>query len=96
MIDKVVVENINVPGCTSQVSKIKYSAMKEALLAVLPIDISGITQKEMLVLIQPHLLQDLFPEGAKSGWWMKTVQLDLEAKGVTKRNNSKPLTWYRL
>jgi len=96
MIDKVVVENINVPGRTSRVNKIKYSAMKEAFLAVLSIDISGITQKEMLVLIQPHLPQELFPESAKSGWWTKTTQFDLESEGVIKRNKSKPLTWYRL
>ncbi|MGE4571096.1 MAG: hypothetical protein AAEF72_07160 [Gammaproteobacteria bacterium] len=50
----------------------------------------------MLSLIQPYLPQDLFPERAKSFWWMKTTQLDLEAKGVIKRNNSKPLTWCRL
>jgi Family of unknown function (DUF6958) len=31
-----------------------------------------------------------FPEGAKAGWWTKTVQLDLEAKGVVARENQTP------
>ena len=93
---KILVENINVPGPTSRVDKTKYLAMKKVLMSLLPVDESGITQIEMLSLIQPYLPQDIFPEGAKFAWWMKTVQLDLEAKGVIKRNNSKPLTWYRL
>jgi hypothetical protein len=29
-----------------------------------------------------HLPQNLFPGGAKAGWWAKTVQLDLEARGL--------------
>lgn len=40
--------------------------------------------------------QDLFPGGEKSGWWAKTVQLDLEAKGILVRDTkSKPLRWWR-
>jgi len=34
---------------------------------------------------------DQFPSGAKTGWWAKTVQLDLEAKGVIVRDNGSPL-----
>ncbi|MFM8560918.1 MAG: DUF6958 family protein, partial [Solirubrobacterales bacterium] len=37
-----------------------------------------------------------WPEGAKAGWWQKTVQLDLEARGALVRNpESKPLRWHR-
>jgi len=39
---------------------------------------------------------DLFPGGAKAGWWMKTVQLDLEAKRIIAREKTKPLRWHRL
>ena len=42
-----------------------------------------------------HLPQDLFPEGAKAGWWMKAAQLDLEAKGVIAREKTKPLRWHK-
>ncbi len=38
-----------------------------------------------------HLPEELFPEGAKAGWWAKTVQLDLEANGVLAREKTKPL-----
>jgi hypothetical protein len=39
----------------------------------------------------------LFPDRGKVGWWMKSVQLDLEAKGVIGRDTSaKPLRWRRL
>jgi hypothetical protein len=30
----------------------------------------------------------LFPQGAKSGWWQKAVQLDLEAKGAIVRDDT--------
>jgi hypothetical protein len=37
-----------------------------------------------------------FPEGAKAGWWTKTVQLDLEAKGVVAREKTRPLRWHKV
>jgi hypothetical protein len=44
-----------------------------------------------------HLPEEDFPGGAKAGWWVKCVQLDLEAKSVIERNlSSKPLRWRRL
>jgi hypothetical protein len=30
----------------------------------------------------------------KVGWWMKTVQLDLEARKIVLREKSKPLRWH--
>jgi len=47
------------------------------------------------VAVVPHLPRDLFPGGAKAGWWSKAVQLDLEAKSVIAREASKPLRWHR-
>ena len=67
--------------------------MKEALFKILPAKAPGITQKQMSTGVVSHLPQDLFPGGAKSGWWMKCVQLDLEAKGTVVRDATKPLTW---
>ena len=46
--------------------------------------------------VLPHLPADLFPGGAKAGGWMKTVQLDLEAKRIIAREKTKPLQWHRL
>jgi hypothetical protein len=45
--------------------------------------------------VVPHLPKDLFPGGAKAGWWVKTVQLDQEAKGAFVREPGTPLRWHR-
>ena len=42
-----------------------------------------------------HLPQDLFPGGAKSGWWMKAVQLDLEAKNIIRREKTSPIRLHK-
>lgn len=91
--EKIIVENVNVPGHTSRVDAAKYEAMKTAMLAVLPSAEPGLTQKEMMAAVKPHLPEDLFPGGKTSGWWVKTVQLDLEAKGKMLRDRGKPLRW---
>jgi hypothetical protein len=43
----------------------------------------------------PHLPAALFPAGATAGWWLKAVQLDLEAKGVIERVAGKPLRLFK-
>jgi hypothetical protein len=91
MSDKIAVKNINTPGRTTNVDKAKYLAMKDAMLATLPKVAPGMTAKEAKEAAKPHLPDDLFPGGATSGWWQKCVQLDLEAKGVVIREDSKPL-----
>lgn len=92
---KIAVENVNVPGKTTNVDAVKYSAMKKVFLKLLPKKSPGLTQKEIQEAVKDQLPQDLFPEGAASGWWAKTVQLDLEAKGLVVRESSKPLRWHR-
>lgn len=94
--DKIIVENVNIPGQTSRVDASKYEAMKKALLAVLPDTTPGMTAAEMKQALLPHLPDDLFPQGKTAGWWMKCVQLDLEAKKLVARENSKPLRFYKL
>ena len=49
MIGKILVENINVLGYTHNVNKVKYLAMKEVLLNVVPKHKTGITQKRCLL-----------------------------------------------
>ena len=93
--DKIEVENINTPGRTSRVNLAKYNAMKEALLPALPQEPPGLTFAEAKEAAKKHLPQDLFPAGETSGWWLKTVQLDLEAKGVLARSDTKPLRIFR-
>ncbi|MEL6871006.1 MAG: hypothetical protein AAFO81_14495 [Pseudomonadota bacterium] len=93
--EKIVVENINTPGRTSRVNAAKYQAMRTAYLAVLPASAPGATQAELMAAVRSHLPDALFPGGKTSGWWLKTVQLDLEAKRLVVRCATKPLRWHR-
>jgi hypothetical protein len=90
---KIEVENVNHPGHVTRVDAVKYAAAKTALLAILSGQEQGLTQTEMMAAIKVQIDQTLFSNGAKSGWWMKTVQLDLEAKGQINRIATKPLRW---
>lgn len=95
--EKVEISNINVPGRTAKVDAEKYEAMKSAILKVTPTKAPGISASEMVEKVKPLLPEKLWPKGEKVGWWQKTVQLDLEAKGQLKRDpKSKPMKWYRL
>ena len=96
--EQVAVENVNHPGRTSNVDAAKYHAARAALLKTLPAGPPGLTQKQMLAAVGAELAAaapGLFPGGEKAGWWCKTVQLDLEAKGLLAREDAKPLRWYR-
>ena len=93
--EKITVQNVNVPGHTTRVSKAMYDAMKQAMWKVLPSKSPGLTQNEIREAVIPHLPEELFPGGTKVGWWAKTVQLDQEAKGSLVREAGKPLRWHR-
>lgn len=92
---KIEVENVNVPGQTSRVDAAKYADMKQALLKVLPKKAPGYTFDEIKQAVKPLLPEATFPGGKACGWWAKTVQLDLEAKGVLQRTDAKPLSWFQ-
>ena len=93
--EKIEIENVVSPGHTYRVDADKYGAMKQAFLKILPAKSPGLTAVEIGEAVLPHLPVDLFPGGAKAGWWKKAVQLDLEAKGVITRENTKPLRWHK-
>ncbi|MBA3275654.1 MAG: hypothetical protein H0T72_07660 [Chloroflexia bacterium] len=93
---KIEIENVTSPGRVTRVDADKYEAMKRAMLTILPATSPGLTAAEMLEGVIAHLSDDLFPQGAKAGWWMKGVQLDLEAKNVIARENTQPLRWHKL
>ena len=91
---KILVENVNVPGYTHPVDAAHYEAMKKTLLKVLPKAAPGLTQTEMWTKLAQVADRTMFPDHGKVGWWMKAVQLDLEAKGVLVRDKgAKPLRW---
>ncbi|MDO9354794.1 MAG: hypothetical protein Q7T55_13945 [Solirubrobacteraceae bacterium] len=94
--DKVEIENVNTPGRTTRVDRSKYDAMREALLAVVPADPPGASVADLKAAILPRLPDQIFPGGATAGWWLKAVQLDLEAKGVIARGAVKPVRLHAL
>jgi len=93
---KVAMENINSPDRPIRVDADKYQAMRDAILAVLPASAPGLTVAEAKARLLPLLPEALFPGGAKAGWWLKGVQLDLEAKKLIAREDTKPLRLRRL
>lgn len=92
---KIEVLNVNHPGKSSRVDGAKYAAARKALWKVLPKKAPGLTQAEMFEAVLPHLPDDLFPGGKTAGWWVKTVQLDQEARGAMERDEGRPLRWIR-
>ena len=93
--DKIEIENFTSPGRTERVNRAKYEAMREALLAILPDKAPGLKVPDAKAALLPLLPDALFPGGDKAGWWLKAVQLDLEAKGIIKRAPSKPVQLFR-
>jgi hypothetical protein len=96
MSDKIEVENVGQPGKTYRVDAAKYAEMRKAVLAVTPTEPPGITPAQIIEAVKPHLSEPLFPGGETAGWWVKCVQLDLEAKGILKRAPKAPVRLHRL
>jgi hypothetical protein len=88
---QIAVENTNHPGSVKHVDAAMYEAMKRAYLQTLPKQAPGLTLEEIRTRLIARLPEALFPGGAKAGWWAKTVQLDLEAKGILVREKAKPV-----
>ncbi len=85
------VQNVLQRGKTYRVDADKYNAMRKAVLAVMPKAAPGATPAVLQKALLAHLDAGLFPGGEKAGWWMKCVQLDLEAKGVIRRADGAPV-----
>jgi hypothetical protein len=95
MADKIEVENVGQPGKTYRVDAEKYHAMREAVLKVLPVEKPGLPVGDVIAAVKPFLPEALFPGGETAGWWVKCVQLDLEAKKVVGRTPG-PVRLYRV
>ena len=87
----VLLQNINHPGSSRKADAAMATAMQEALLACLPPSLPGLTLEQLRSAVLPKLPQNLFPGGAKAGWWLKAVQLDLEARRLILRDKGSPL-----
>ena len=91
MTEKMTIENVGQPGKTYRVDAAKFLAMRAAVLAALPRQAPGMAVADLIAAVRPGLPQDLFPGGDTAGWWVKSVQLDLEAKGVVMRAKDSPV-----
>ena len=89
------VGNVNTQGRTSRVNAAKSADILAAFEKALPRQSPGLNQTEIREAVKPHLSGALFPQGQTGGWWAKTVQLDLEAKGKLVREATKTLRWHR-
>lgn len=92
---KVLVENVGQPGKTYSVDADKFAAMRAAVMSVCPAAPPGLTPAEIISAVIPQLPKDLFPGGETAGWWVKCVQLDLEAKGSLKRAPRSPVRLWK-
>ena len=91
---KIEVENVNAPDHKVKLNAEKYGAMYDAMMVAMssePMTYAAIKEGVLPILSQEH-----FPEGKTSGWWIKAVQLDLEAKGKLVRHATKPLSWSKV
>ena len=90
MSEKIEVKNVNVPGQVSRVDVATFQTMMGATMTVID-QSSPMTSKATKEAAKPHLTKDLSPGRATSGSWQKTVELELEARGIILRHLTKPL-----
>jgi hypothetical protein len=88
---KIAIENVNHPGKTYSVDAGIYGQVRQAWLDVLAGDDKSLTLAEIVERLGARLPNESFTDGAGLGWWSKTVQLDLEAKGLVKRDKGSPI-----
>ncbi len=68
----------------TRIDAAKYEAMKAALLAVVPAAEAGIPFQDLADAVRPHLPAELFANASVS-WYVTTIKLDLEARGLIER-----------
>ena len=89
-------ENVLQPGKVYRVDAEKFAVMRAAVLASLPYDPPGMTVAALKQAVLSRLPETLFPGGSTAGWWLKSVQLDQEAKRVIGRAVGAPVKLYLL
>lgn len=90
------IENVGQPGKIYRVDAAKFAEMRRAVMAALPDSAPGMTPALLIETVKPLLDQALFPGGETAGWWVKAVQLDLEAKKIIARASKAPVRLWRV
>lgn len=73
-----------------RIDRTKYDAMVAALCAVIPGEEPGARFSDLSALVRPHLPASSFGAGVSVSWYVTTVKLDLEARGVVRRLAGSP------
>lgn len=73
-----------------RIERAKYDGMVAALLAVIPEDAPGVPFKELSDRVRPHLPADVYTAGVSVSWYLTTIKLDLEARGLLRRLKGSP------
>ena len=68
----------------TRVNKADYDAYRHALLRVIPRDEHGVRFMHLPELVE-EVLDEAVLERSKPMWWVTTVKLDLEARGLIER-----------
>ena len=87
--------NVNFPDRIYPLDAAKYRASRTAMLNILPQSPPGMSIAELTPEMASALDGPLFPGGATLGWWIKAVQLDLEARGLVVRSKGSPVRLYK-
>ncbi len=82
--DKVFCEHPDPAKVGTDIDEPKYRAMRKALLRHIPKRKGGVPFKGMREAVKPLLPGAVF-RGASISWYVTTVKLDLEAKGLIER-----------
>lgn len=68
----------------TRVTKATYEAYRDALLQIIPDTEQGIEYGALSKAVVPYLSPELV-ESTSQGWWVTSVKLDLEARGLIER-----------
>jgi hypothetical protein len=102
--ERVVAQNVNHPGYTEPLSRQKYDLIRDVIPDCLPTanESDGMRFNDLEVhakrlLADRNAPAELFPKPGSVRWDLKTVQLDLEARGEIERiPGCSPIRLYRV
>ena len=66
------------------IEKARYETMRRALLKVIPRRAEGVAFRDLPQLVRPHLDHEVFGD-ASTTWYVTTIKLDLEARGLVEQ-----------
>ncbi len=69
----------------TRVNRAQYEAYRDALERVIPCDEEGVAYGELSGLVGTIIGEGHRSASGGCGWWVTTVKLDLEARGVIER-----------